>query len=143
MPTAPLAGLPALLADDPTVLAASGGSGAPVAVPEAARAIWVSALARASSRRPVLVAVPTAAEAERLVHDLGVLCGPDDVELFPAWETLPFERVSPGSETMGRRLRVMSRLHGGGDRLPAVVVAPVRALVQRLGPHVEIGRAHV
>ena len=25
--------------------------------------------------------------------------------LFPAWETLPFERVSPGVETMGRRLR--------------------------------------
>src|SRR5207248_1977885 len=38
-------------------------------------------------------------------------------------------------ETMGRRLRVMWRLRASTP--PAVVVAPVRALVQRLGPHVE------
>ena len=55
------------------------------------------------------------------------------VELFPAWETLPFERVSPGVETMGRRLRTMWRLRDP-ERRPAVVVASVRALVQRLGP---------
>ena len=36
---------------------------------------------------------------------------------------------------MGRRLRVLWRLRSGD--LPTVVVAPVRALVQRLGPHVE------
>jgi transcription-repair coupling factor (superfamily II helicase) len=59
------------------------------------------------------------------------------VEWFPAWETLPFERVSPSLETMGRRLRVLWRLRHGGDATPTVVVAPVRALVQRLGPHVE------
>ena len=81
--------------------------------------------------------VPTAAEAERVAHDLALLCGADDVELFPAWETLPFERVSPALETMGRRLRVMWRLRAGGNHLPATIVAPVRALVQRLGPHVE------
>ena len=62
--------------------------------------------------------------------------GADEVELFPAWETLPFERVSPSVETMGRRLRAMWRLRDP-ERAPAVVVAPVRALVQRLGPHVE------
>ena len=60
-----------------------------------------------------------------------------DVELFPAWETLPFERVSPSLDTMGRRLRVIWKLRAGRAHLPAVVVAPVRALVQRLGPHVE------
>ncbi|HMG28343.1 MAG TPA: transcription-repair coupling factor, partial [Acidimicrobiia bacterium] len=64
--------------------------------------------------------------------------GPGDaVELFPAWETLPFERVSPSLETMGRRLRVIWELRARGEHLPDVVVAPVRALVQRLGPHVE------
>ena len=37
---------------------------------------------------------------------------------------------------MGRRLRTMWRLRDA-ERAPGVVVAPVRALVQRLGPHVE------
>jgi len=35
---------------------------------------------------------------------------------------------------MSRRLRVIWKLRAGGEQLPDVVVAPVRALVQRLGP---------
>src|SRR5204862_4357607 len=46
------------------------------------------------------------------------------------------ERVSPSVETMGRRLRTIWRLQDA-DRAPDVVVAPVRALAQRLGPGVE------
>ena len=132
----PLADLAPLLAEEPAVRAVIGREPV-VAVPDPARAVFVAALARATTRRPVVVAVPTGAEAERLVHDLATFLGPDSVELFPAWETLPFERVSPSLETMGRRLRTMWRLRAGGDELPIVVVAPVRALVQRLGPHVE------
>ncbi len=119
---------------DPAVLALAGSASATAAVPEAARAGVLAALVSSSERRPVLVAVPTSGEAERLVHDLAAFLGPESVELFPAWETLPFERVSPSVETMGRRLRTMWRLHHGQAW---VVVAPVRALIQRLGPHVE------
>src|SRR5207245_11153563 len=93
-----------------------------------------------TGRRPLLVGVPTTAEAERLAADLRQFLSPDAVELFPAWETLPFERVSPATETMGRRLRVMWRLRGGLEAPaapPHLVVAPGRALAQRLGPHVE------
>jgi transcription-repair coupling factor (superfamily II helicase) len=89
-----------------------------------------------TARRPYLVAVPTTVDGERLAHDLAAFLGPDRVDLFPAWETLPFERVSPGVETMGRRLRTIWRLLEP-DRAPDVVIAPIRALVQRLGPDVE------
>ncbi|MDQ1520300.1 MAG: hypothetical protein QOI55_1373 [Actinomycetota bacterium] len=134
---APLAGLTSLLTAEPAVLTATAGQNRAVAVPEAARALFAATLVRAGARRPVVLVVPTGVEAERLAHDLGQYLPSDAVELFPAWETLPFERVSPALETMGRRLRVMWRLRTGGEALPAVVVAPVRALVQRLGPHVE------
>jgi len=130
----PLAPLVPLLADDPAVRAVISRDHT-VAVPDAARALFVASVAHVTSRRPILLAVPTGTEAERLVRDLGEYLGPEEVEYFPAWETLPFERVSPSLETMGRRLRVMWRLHQGTP--PAVVVAPVRALVQRLGPHVD------
>ncbi|HEY3240008.1 MAG TPA: transcription-repair coupling factor [Acidimicrobiia bacterium] len=151
--TMPLRDLPALLREDPALAELAGGSARVVAVPEAPRAFFLAALARLTGRRPLLVGVPTSAEAERLAADLRQFLGPPGgaavspgrggVELFPAWETLPFERVSPQTETMGRRLRVMWRLRGGAgtqgqaDNLPDVVVAPVRALAQRLGPHVE------
>jgi transcription-repair coupling factor (superfamily II helicase) len=133
---APLADLGALLRDEPALARVLGRSSATLAVPEAARALVTAGLAGLTQRRPVVLAVPTSTEAERLAHDLGAYLGDDRVELFPAWETLPFERVSPGVETMGRRLRVLWRLRDA-DRAPDVVVASVRALLQRLGPHVE------
>jgi transcription-repair coupling factor (superfamily II helicase) len=133
--SAPLAALPPLLVDDPALARALGRSSAVLSVPEPARAYVVAGLSRVSSRRPIFVAVPTTGEAERLTSDLAAFLGPDEVDLVPAWETLPFERVSPGVETMGRRLRAMWRLCHG--HAPAVVVAPVRSLVQRLGPHVD------
>ena len=132
-----LAGLTTLFADAPAVAAATGGLARPVAVPEPARALFAATLARATARRPIVIAVPTGVEAERITADLREYLGDDAVELFPAWETLPFERVSPATETMGRRLRVIWRLRAGGEYLPRAIVAPVRALVQRLGPHVE------
>ena len=107
-----------------------------LAVPDAARAYTIAGLAHLSDRHPVVVAMPTSTEAERLAHDLRAYLGADQVDLFPAWETLPFERVSPGVEAMGRRLRTMWRLRDP-KRMPRVLVAPVRSLVQRLGPHVE------
>jgi transcription-repair coupling factor (superfamily II helicase) len=133
---APLADLPALLRDEPALAQVLGRTSATLAVPEAARALVTAGLAGLTQRRPVVLAVPTSTEAERLAHDLAAFLGDDRVELFPAWETLPFERVSPGVETMGRRLRVLWRLRDP-ERAPDVVVASVRALVQRLGPHVE------
>jgi transcription-repair coupling factor (superfamily II helicase) len=83
-----------------------------------------------------VVALPTSTEAERVARDLVAFLGEGAVDLFPAWETLPFERVSPGVEVMGRRLRAMWKLRDP-QRAPRVLVAPVRALIQRLGPHVE------
>jgi transcription-repair coupling factor (superfamily II helicase) len=135
--TPPLASLTSLLGDDPVIAVATGGRARPIAVPESARAIFAATLANTTARRPIVLAVPTGVEAERIAGDLRQYLGDDAVELFPAWETLPFERVSPATETMGRRLRVIWRLRTGGDQVPAAIVAPVRALVQRLGPHVE------
>src|SRR5438874_6346827 len=139
-----LRSLPPLLGRHPAIPGLAGAPSAVLAVPEPARAFTVAGLAHLSGRHPMVVAVPTTAEADRLAHDLRAYLGDDQddspfgaaVEVFPAWETLPFERVSPGVETMGRRLRVLWRLRHR-ERAPRVVVAPVRALVQRLGPHVE------
>ncbi|MDQ3107324.1 MAG: DEAD/DEAH box helicase, partial [Actinomycetota bacterium] len=133
---APLAGLPPLLRNDPAVSSILGSTSGLVAVPEAARAYALAGLASLSGRHPFVVAAPTTTDAERVAHDLRAFLGDDEVDVFPAWETLPFERVSPSVETMGRRLRVMWRLRTP-DRMPRVLVAPVRAIVQRLGPHVE------
>ena len=54
--------------------------------------------------------------------------------LYPAWETLPHERLSPRSDTVGRRLAVLRRIkHPGSEENNGplkVVVAPVRSVLQ-------------
>ncbi len=124
------------LAGDPVIARVVGRASDVLAVAEPARAMAIAALGEAADRRPVVVAVPTTAEADRLAADLSVYLGPDEVLSYPAWETLPFERISPSIETMGQRARVLWHL-GGEDRRPRIIVAPVRALIQRLGPGVD------
>jgi transcription-repair coupling factor (superfamily II helicase) len=120
-----------------------GASNATLAVATPAQAFVLAGLVRLGARRPVLVVTPTGASAEQLAHDLVGFTpggGSGRVEVLPAWETLPFERVSPDVSTMGRRLRLLWQLAGGGEQGgpggdgPDLVVAPVKAVLQRLGP---------
>ena len=79
----------------------------------------------------MLLVTSTYREAEELTAALECLLPPDDVAYYPAWETLPHERLSPRSDTVGRRLAVLRRLVGN-DPLPPprVIVAPVRSVLQ-------------
>ncbi len=129
--SAPLASLLPLLSEEPAFLALIGHRVPAIAVPDAARALTLAGLVDASGRRPVLVATSTHSEAERLATDISAVLGTDEVDVFPPWETLPFERVSPTVETMGRRLRVLNRLRDPATA-PAVIVASARSLAQRI-----------
>ncbi|MFC9259645.1 transcription-repair coupling factor [Streptomyces hydrogenans] len=102
--------------------------------PAAARPFAVAALAR-DSGRPVLAVTATGREAEDLAAALRSLLDPDSVVEYPAWETLPHERLSPRSDTVGRRLAVLRRLAHPNPDDPAtgpvsVVVAPIRSVLQ-------------
>ena len=111
-----------------------------IAVSAGARPPLIAALAGAhdhSVARPILAVTATGREAEDLVAALRCFLPADVVADFPSWETLPHERLSPRSDTVGRRLAVLRRLthpdatdtaYGPID----VVVAPVRALLQPL-----------
>ncbi|MFB6841283.1 transcription-repair coupling factor [Streptomyces sp. NPDC056361] len=102
--------------------------------PAAARPFALAALAR-DSGRPVLAVTATGREAEDLAAALRSLLDPDTVVEYPSWETLPHERLSPRSDTVGRRLAVLRRLAHPRDDDPAagpvsVVVAPIRSVLQ-------------
>ncbi|MDF2966619.1 MAG: mfd [Nocardioidaceae bacterium] len=88
-----------------------------------------------SGARTVLAVTATQREAEELVEAVGDLLDPHQVALYPAWETLPHERLSPRADTVGRRLAVLRRLvHPGEPGTPTgplrVLAAPVRSVLQ-------------
>ncbi|MDO5675979.1 MAG: transcription-repair coupling factor [Propionibacteriaceae bacterium] len=92
--------------------------------------VLTAALAEESTRT-VLLITSTYREAEQLTSEIGGLLGKDAVAYYPAWETLPHERLSPRADTVGRRLAVLRRLAGNSDEpAPKVVVAPVRSILQ-------------
>ncbi|MEV0113127.1 transcription-repair coupling factor [Streptomyces sp. NPDC050844] len=102
--------------------------------PPAARPFAVAALARETTRT-VLAVTATGREAEDLAAALRTIIPPDGVVEYPSWETLPHERLSPRSDTVGRRLAVLRRLaHPRADDPEtgpvSVIVAPVRSVLQ-------------
>jgi transcription-repair coupling factor (superfamily II helicase) len=79
----------------------------------------------------VLAVTATAREAEDLTAALQAFLPAGTAALFPGWETLPHERLSPRSDTVGQRIAVLRRLrHPGEDSPLKVVVGPVRGVLQ-------------
>jgi transcription-repair coupling factor (superfamily II helicase) len=143
--TARPGGEPALARLQEAAAAGSGSAGhgpvVPVDLsgPPGLRPFAVASLAR--SGRAILAVTATDREADDLAEALSSVLDPRSVALYPSWETLPHERLSPGADTVGRRLAVLRRLThpetrtvSGPTDTPAgplaVVVAPVRALLQ-------------
>ncbi len=112
-------------------------AGEDLVAPPTLRPVLTAALTRKAdgADRFVLAVTATAREAEDLTTALGSFLPPGRVASFPGWETLPHERLSPQSDTVGRRIAVLRRLaHPGDAGQPdgplTVVVAPVRSLLQ-------------
>jgi transcription-repair coupling factor (superfamily II helicase) len=137
-----LAGLLDVVLTEPALAAAVSRAGThslDLAAPAALRAFAVAALAADGSRggadRPVLAVTATGRDAEDLAAAIACLLPPDEVAVYPAWETLPHERLSPRADTVGRRLAVLRRLAHPSTDDPAtgplrVVVSSVRAVLQ-------------
>ncbi|MBZ5739748.1 transcription-repair coupling factor [Nocardioides mangrovi] len=133
-----LSGLAAAVLADPTLdeaMADARGGRLPaldLTGPEALRPYVVAGLVGAG--RTVLAVTATSREAEDLVAALGDVLDPAGIAYYPSWETLPHERLSPRSDTVGRRLAVLRRLRHPGDDVSngplQVVVAPVRSVLQ-------------
>jgi len=114
--------------------------GEEVVCPPAVRPYALSLLAERAA--PLLVLTARTSEAESIGDGLAAYLGEDRVAVFPAWETLPHERLSPQPATVGRRLKVLNRLtHPEDHEEPLLaIVAPVRAALQPMDPNLAAQR---
>ena len=86
-------------------------------------------LAARASSHPLLVVTSSSRSSEDLVNELRELY--DDVLEFPAWETLPHERLSPRSDTVAKRIQTLYALQSKHSINP-IVVTPVRGAIHRI-----------
>jgi transcription-repair coupling factor (superfamily II helicase) len=99
------------------------GTGLVTGVPAGAVGLLAWWLHRTLERSVLLVS----SDAELVYSDCAVWGGDSAVALFPAADTLPFDRVPPGDEVTRRRLGTLERLAGGE---PALLVASPSGLLR-------------
>ena len=81
----------------------------------------------ATSNTPLLIITTSTRHAEELSQEIGSWIGKDLVVNFPAWETLPHERLSPKADTVTARFKALNKISNQKVR---VIVCSVRALLQ-------------
>ena len=118
-------GILSVLHSDTEVLAALESDSAKII---AAPPSYPFLIALKAQQRPILVVTSSSRSAEDLAESLRDLHA--RVYEFPAWETLPHERLSPRSDTVAQRIATLYSLQLSDDIHP-VVVAPVRAVIHR------------
>jgi len=97
-----------------------------LAAPKSAQGLLV---AKRSLHTPVFVVTASTRAANDLHDELETYLGAGSVAQFPAWETLPHEKLSPKTDTVAARIKTLSQL----DDLQ-VIVTSVRALIQPIAP---------
>lgn len=78
-----------------------------------------------------LVVARDTSHAIQLSDEIGFFLNTDDVDLFPDWETLPYDAFSPHQDIISQRIATLNLLP---TRTDGVVIVPLSTLLHRLAP---------
>jgi transcription-repair coupling factor (superfamily II helicase) len=120
----------------------AGGEGAIVAagVPEGYDAFLLAAIARrlpadTAFQQAVLHIARDGQRLQALRSQLEFFSPGAEVMAFPAWDCVPYDRVSPDSDIEARRIATLARLaHAKGGKPAIIVLTTVNAILQRVPP---------
>ncbi|WP_306119386.1 MULTISPECIES: transcription-repair coupling factor [unclassified Roseitalea] len=85
--------------------------------------------------RPVIHVARDAPRAADIAQVIGFAAPELDLVSLPAWDCLPYDRVSPGAEVVAQRLDALARIAELAQTgAPAVILTTANALVQRIVP---------
>jgi transcription-repair coupling factor (superfamily II helicase) len=109
---------------------------------------YVLSLAAEKNPRPILVVSPGVQNAENLFDDLAFFLGEDRslpafrkrLHLFPSWEVLPFEKLSPHSDNSAGRLEGLYKLV---EESAPILIATPAALMQKVIPKEALKRSYL
>ena len=92
---------------------------------------------------PLLHATRDDSRMARLAEALAFFAPHAEVLRFPAWDCLPYDRVSPNPELVSQRIATLARLIEA-PQAPRIVLTTVNALVQKVPPrHIFRGSSRV
>lgn len=129
--TQPLVGLLDLIKADPAFLAIAENSQLAKTVdlvgPSVIYPLVIAKIASEQESGITLVLTTTGRAADELAADLSAYLPTEGIAVFPSWETLPHERLSPSADTVGKRMAVLRRL--AHPIVGSVHAAPIKVLI--------------
>ena len=100
-----------------------------ISAPDAIRSLLIS---KAAKDAPVLVIAPNSRIADLLKSEISSI-SEFPISEFPAWETLPHERLSPKGDTVTKRIKVLTEVL---ESSPRIVITSIRGLLQPISKSV-------
>lgn len=92
--------------------------------------------------RAVLHIAQHDARVAQLTESLAFFAPDIQVLSFPAWDCLPYDRVSPNSDLVAKRLDTLTRLLAeAGSKAPRVILTTVSAITQRVPTRESLAQA--
>jgi transcription-repair coupling factor (superfamily II helicase) len=98
--------------------------------PEGADALCVAEAAKASGEITTVV-TRDAGRSAAMISALRFFAPQVPVLRYPAWDCLPYDRMSPGPDVVAERLSALATLAGRKEGTPLIVVTTVAAATQR------------
>ena len=74
------------------------------------------------------------ARLARLADALAFFAPDAEILEFPAWDCVPYDRVSPHVDIVARRVETLARLAGGVGGRPRIILSTIAAVLQRVAP---------
>ncbi|MEZ5774099.1 MAG: transcription-repair coupling factor [Hyphomicrobiaceae bacterium] len=103
--------------------------------PEGLDALVLAGMAReGAEQKPVIHVARDDRRLEVLETALKFFAPDLTVIAYPAWDCVPYDRVSPQPDIVARRLAALARLAAGKRRGPLVLLTTVNAMLQRVVP---------
>jgi transcription-repair coupling factor (superfamily II helicase) len=123
---------------DPRVLHQAGALTL-AGVPDGAQALSLATLARAKG--PLVFIARDEQRLAATVEGLGFFGGDVAVLTLPAWDCLPYDRVSPNGDVLARRVSSLSALALRAPKGPLILATTINAAIQRVPPRAVMAAA--
>jgi transcription-repair coupling factor (superfamily II helicase) len=120
----------------PLLLAGIADGAEGLVLADLARTIAAGAAGAAAPAISLAVICRDGTRMAMLARALGFFAPDIETIEFPAWDCLPYDRVSPHPDVVAQRMAALARLSRAKDHeRPAVVLTTVNAVLQRVVPH--------
>jgi len=101
-------------------------------VPPGSESLVISEILKSYPGRDLLFVARDEMRMEVMADALSFICPEEQLLLFPAWDCLPYDRLSPKQQVGARRINALSNLTESGARARLTLLTTCNATLQRI-----------